>query len=97
MDRKSLFDIIPKNYTITVLHLIIDLRIFRDAYNFFEMSTIGFMRSPHNPAASLTKLRCNEAMYKLVYSGRCDQKVDQWILRDVDAKTNDKKSIECGR
>jgi len=62
----------------------IDLQAVRNAYSAHEISNIGFLRGPNNPADGLTKIAKCPALVHLLRTGKCNFKIDQWILRYSD-------------
>lgn len=80
-DSKSLFDIITKCTSMTEKRLLIDVKAVREAYEKFEVSDVGFVRSENNPADSFTKMRPNDALNRILHFNKSDFKIDQWIVR----------------
>lgn len=80
-DSKSLFDIITKCSGTTEKRLLIDIKAVREAYERFEVSDVGFVRSENNPADAFTKIKCNSALFKILKNNKCDFEVEQWIIR----------------
>lgn len=58
-DSKKLSDINTNCSTTTEKRLQIDVKVVREAYERFEISDIGFLKSQNNPLASFTKLAAN--------------------------------------
>ncbi len=54
-DSKSLFDVMSKCSRTQGRGLMIDLQAVRDAYKSHEISNVGFIRGPENPADGMTK------------------------------------------
>lgn len=80
-DSKSLFDIITNCSGTTEKRLLIDIKAVREAYEIFDVSDLGFIRSEHNPADAFTKLKPNSALMHILKSNKSDFEVDQCILR----------------
>lgn len=82
-DSLSLFDIVTKASSTKEKRLAIDLACVNQAYQNFEIHTLGFIRSENNPADALTKVssRCN--LKNIIASHRLDHPVDQWIKRQT--------------
>lgn len=80
-DSKSLFDVITKSSNTSERRLMTDIHSVREAYNKFEISDIGFIRTHNNPADAFTKLGPNDALEHLLRNGRADFEVEQWVLR----------------
>ena len=76
-DCKSLFDIITKCSGTTEKRLLIDIKSVREAYDDFEISDVGFVRSENNPADGFTKVKPNSALQKILHGNRCDFKIEQ--------------------
>ena len=68
-------------FSYTKLRLMIDLQAVRDAYTSHEISNVGFIRGPNNPADGLTKRGKCIALNHLLRTGMADFKIDQWVLR----------------
>lgn len=56
-DSKSLFDAIAKCSHTQERRLMIDFQSVRDSYATHEISNVGFIREPNNPADGMTKNR----------------------------------------
>lgn len=80
-DSKSLFDIITKCSSTTEKRLLIDVKAVREAYEKFEVSDVGFVRTENNPADSFTKLKPNDALQRILSHNKSDFPIDQWIVR----------------
>ena len=80
-NSKSLFDIITKCSNTAEKRLLIDVKAVREAYENFEVSDVGFLRSDQNPADSFTKLNCNAALNRILSENKCDFHISQWIIR----------------
>ena len=59
----------------------IDLQAVRDAYTSHEISNVGFLRAPNNPADGMTKIGPCAALDHLLRTGKTDFLVEQWVLR----------------
>ncbi len=79
-DSKSLFDVITKCSHTQENRLMIDLQAVRDAYAGHDISNVGFIRGPNNPADALPKIGTRHALYHILLSGKCDCIVEQWII-----------------
>ena len=60
-----LFDALTRSRYTTERRLMVDIASAREAYSNGLIFNIGLILSEHNPADSLTKVNCNNAMYKL--------------------------------
>lgn len=80
-DSKSLFDVIKKCSTTAEKRLMIDIKVVRQAYEKFEFSGVGFVRSDNNPADSFTKHKPNSALMKIIHTNKCNFEIEQWISR----------------
>jgi len=85
-DSKSLFDIITKCSHTQEKRLMIDLQAVRDAYESHEISNVGFIRGPNNPADGLTKIGKCPPLSHLLQTGRANFQVEQYILRNSSKK-----------
>lgn len=74
---KSLFDIITKCSTTTEKRLLIHVKAVREDYEKFELSDVGFVRSENNPSDGFTKLNCNDALFKILSTNKCDFDIEQ--------------------
>lgn len=81
-DSNSLFDVITKCSQTRERRLMIDLQAVRSSYDNHEISDIGFLRGTNNPADGLTKIGKCAALSHLLINGKCNFKIDQWILRN---------------
>ena len=79
-DSKILFDVITKCFQTQEKRLMIDLQAVRDAYLCQEISNIGFVRGPNNPADGMTKLGNCEPLIHLLRTGKANFQVEQWVL-----------------
>ncbi len=59
----------------------IDLQAVRDAYAVHDISNVGFIRGPNNPADGLTKNNNFHALYHMLLTGKCDFIMEQWVIR----------------
>lgn len=75
-DSKSLFDIITKCSQTKERRLIIDLQSVRDVYACHEITNIGFIRGPKNPADDMIKIGHCAALEYLLQTGRASFKID---------------------
>ncbi len=66
----------------------IDLQALRDAYAVHDISNVGFIRVPNNPADGLTKIGKCRALYQMLLTGKCDFNVEQWVIRCSNAATS---------
>ena len=82
-DSKSLFDVITKCSHTQERRLMINLQAVRDAYAVHDISNVGFMRGPNNPADGLTKIGKCHALYHLLRTGKSDFIVQQCVLRSL--------------
>ena len=80
-DSKSLFDIITKCSNTSERRLMIDLQAVRDAYQSYEISNVGFLRGPNNPADALTKANKCNALNHLLRTGKANFNIEQWVIR----------------
>ena len=80
-DSKSLFDVITKCSQTQERRLRIDLQAVCDAYAVRDISNVGFIRGPNNPADGLTKIGEFHALYHMLLTGKCDFIVEQWVIR----------------
>ena len=80
-DSKSLFDIISKGSRTSEKRIMFDIHATRESYKNHEISNIGFVRSCDNLADGLTKGNMQNALYKLLQTGRHTINCEQWILR----------------
>ena len=80
-DSKSLFDILTKCSNTTERRLMIDLQSVRNAYENHEISNIGFLRGPNNPADGLTKESKSGALEYFLKSGKADFEVENYVIR----------------
>ncbi len=78
---ESLFDVITKCSQTQEKRLMIDLQAVRDAYQCLEISNIGFVRGPNNPADGMTKLGNCEPLIHLLRTGKVNFEVEQWVLK----------------
>lgn len=81
-DSKSLFDTIVKNSFISEKRLMIDVQAAREAYQKLEISDIGHISGPDNPADGLTKPQPCPALTKLLTTGIADHPINQWVIRN---------------
>lgn len=80
-DSKSLFDVRTKCSQTQERRLVIDLQAVRNAYALQEISNVGFIRRPENPADGLTKIALYGPLESLLRFSKADFKVDTWIIR----------------
>ena len=81
-DSKSLFDVIAKSSHTQEIRLMIDQQAVSDAYAVHDVSNVGFIRGPNNPADGLTKIGNCHDLYHLIRTGKSDFIVEPWILRN---------------
>lgn len=91
-NSKSIFDIITKNSKRTEKRLQIDTHVVRQAYELYEISDVGFVRSENNPAGAFTKIGHNSALAIILNYNRCDFDVERWVYR---AAKDEKRKSEC--
>ncbi len=80
-DSKSLFDTMIKCSTTTEKRLMIDISVVREAYTAQEISNVGFVRSPNNPADGMTKAGKCASLTDLITTGKAKFPVESWVLR----------------
>lgn len=80
-DSKSLFDVFTKCSQTKERRLMIDLQAVRDAYSRHQITNIGHVCGRNNPADEMTKIERCEALNHLLRTGKCNFKIDQWVLR----------------
>ncbi len=86
-DSNSLFDVITKCSQTQERRLMIDLQAVRDAYKTHEISNVGFIRGPNNPADGMTKpFKCNP-LNNLLRTDKAIFPVEQWVIRSSDTNT----------
>ena len=76
-DSKSLFDIITKCSQTQQRRLLSNLQAIRYAYKTHEISNVGFIRSPNNPADGMTKPFKCDPLNNLVRTGKAIFPVEQ--------------------
>ena len=80
-DSKSLFDVITKCSSTTEKRLMIDISTVRTAYESFEVSEVGFIRSENNPADAFTKPGSFPSLKRIIETSRADFPFEQTIIR----------------
>ena len=80
-DCQLLFDALTRSRYTTERRLMVNIAAAREAYSNGLIFNIGLIRSEHNPADSLTKVKCNNAMYKLLCTHRLSHPVQQYVIR----------------
>lgn len=80
-DSKSLFDIISKGSRANEKRLMLDIYAARERYHANEISNIGFVRSEHNMADSLTNEHKQASLLAIMHFYSHSIEVEQWILR----------------
>ncbi len=58
----------------------VDLQMVRESYAKREVANIALIPSSDNPADPLTKIKGNEALIKLMRSGRIDHPISQYVV-----------------
>ena len=69
-DSKSLLDIITRSSYTTEKRLMIDKKAVRKAYDLFEISDDGFIRSHNSPADILTKIGESTLLRQIILTGK---------------------------
>lgn len=82
-DCKSLFDVITKNTVTTEKRLMVDIQAIREAYAKFDIHDVAWIKSEYNPADSLTKIKENQVLNRIMDEGIIEHPVSQWIIRSV--------------
>lgn len=82
-NSKRLFDVITKNSTTTDKRLIIDIQPIREAYLCMEIHDIDWIRSEHNPADALTKVKENPILNAILEEGAINYPVQQRMIRNI--------------
>jgi len=59
----------------------IDVQVVRDAYSTQEISNVGFIRGPDNPADGLTKTGKCQALQDILLTGKLNVKAEKWVIR----------------
>ena len=80
-DSRSLFDVITRNTSTSEVRLMVDVRSMRESYERMEISDLGWIRSEHNPADALTKMKENSVLNAILDEGKILHPVEQWIIR----------------
>lgn len=93
-DSLSLFDVITKASGTKEKRLAIDLACANQAYQRFEINTLGFIRSENNPADALTKVSSKCNLKNILLSNKLNHPIDQWITRYPESQ--DVEPIEGG-
>ena len=83
-DSKSLFDIISKGSRTSEKRIMLDVHAAREGYKAKLISNIGFVRSSHNLADSLTKPNAQASLLSLLQSASHEPVVEQWIFRNFE-------------
>lgn len=81
-NRKSRFDTIVKNSFMTEKRLMIDVNAAREAYQKLEISDIGHVDDPDNPADGLTKAKQCNGLNTVLQTGTVNHEVNQWVVRN---------------
>lgn len=79
-DSQILFNVLTRKRTTSEKRLMIDLKVARAAYANKEISNVALIGSIHNPADSLTKIRSNGAMQKIMASNRLEHPISQFVI-----------------
>ncbi len=87
-DSKSLFGAITQCSHTQEKRLIIDLQSTRNAYPIYEISHVGFIRGPNNPADELTKIGNCAALEHMFRTGKADFFIDLCIIRNNSSPSN---------
>lgn len=93
-DSKSLFDVISKNSTTTEKRLMVDVQAMREAYERMELSDVAWVKSEDNPADSLTKVKENAVLNRIVDEGKVDHDIQQWVIRKTKEDSEQKDNSE---
>jgi hypothetical protein len=80
-DSLSLFDVITKASTTAEKRLMIDLSVLKQAYDRREIETIGLVRTAHNPADMLTKIKGSAILDTILSTAQLCHPVEQWVNR----------------
>lgn len=78
-DSKCLFDVITGSRYTSEKRLMIDLEALREAYKRRDIDNIGLINSADNAADSLTKLKANSALLRLMTQERVDHPLQQYV------------------
>ena len=80
-DSKFLFGVIVKCSSTAEKRLLFDVSAVRNAYEDFEISDVGFVRSEFNPADGFTKVGKCSAFDEVIRTGKYKLPIDQWVIR----------------
>jgi hypothetical protein len=94
-DSESLFKTLTNARYPTERRLLIDVAAMRQAYTRKEISNIALIDSNDNAADGLTKLKPNQALYRMLRAGRLDHRVRQWVIEEDmrSARTQEPREI----
>lgn len=80
-DTRSSFDVIVRTSTTTEKRLTIDLQNMTDPYTLFEVNDVALIRSEHNIADALTKVKTKGILHDTITPKKLDYPIEQWIIR----------------
>ena len=81
-DSKSLLDVISKGSKTSEKRLMLDIAAAREGFRDEIISDVGFVRTNHNLADSLTKPMKQTMLQSVLAAGQVKIYVEQWIIRD---------------
>lgn len=83
-DSKSLYDdcVIRLGMTLEK-RMMIDVMVIRDAYEERELTEIKWIAGNTNPADSMTKIKANDALKKIIDTNFIDITIKEWVMRPV--------------
>lgn len=80
-DFRSMFDVLTKSSSISEHRLMIDLSALQEAYKPEDINHVGLVSCKDNMADPFTKLKPNNALDKMLVTGKDETPIVQWIFR----------------
>jgi len=80
-DSKQIFDVITRASHTAEKRLMIDVAVAREAYNRYEISSVGLVKTEHNIANGLNKPGRCPALDTILRTGKDNNPVQQWVTR----------------
>lgn len=87
-DSKSLYDCVIRLGMTLEKRMMIDVMVIRDAYEERELTEIKWITGDTNPADSMTKIKCNDALKDLIDTNMIKVSVKEWVDRPLPKSLN---------
>lgn len=94
-DSLTLFDVLIKSTITTEKRLMMDLQTVKDSYRKMKLNNVAFVQSESMLADSLTKIKPNHLLSKVLSTGIIDHPMEQWIIRNAVGDGSVDKEREC--